>query len=589
MGVGWKLDLARAAPGGDSLIRFLFALGLLLLLPAAVPLQSAAGQSAAPTPAAKARQLFEEHQWAEVVRLVKAQPNPSPELNYYCGVALAQLGRWDQARQALLAGFHQLPNDKRFAEELAGVEFRQKANRRAAFWLQHALAIDPHDEYANDFLGTIYFLQGNLEAALKYWNQVGKPHLGAVRSEPEPALNPVLLDSAFAFAAGSTLSVADLLTTEARINSLGIFPLHTLQLAAQPSGDFDAVFRSYERIGWGKTRTEGLIRLFRGAFAQTVYPEYFNIGHSAMNFTSLARWDKEKRRYAATLSAPLHNNASRRYSLGLDVRNENWDIRRSSQGPAPVLGSMNLRRQALSAEVSIIPSGRILNGRWNWQTGVEFSHRDFRNVVEGGTLSPDILLTGYQLKHTAQVNYDLLRIPEQRLVISTSGKSELGRIWSEPRQLFAKLQAESALHWFPQLQGTDYEVQSRLRAGKIVGDSPFDELFQLGLERDNDLGLRAHIGTRDGRKGSAPLGRNYILFNEELDKIIYANGWISLRLSPFLDSGKIIDSSLALAPKQWLWDTGIQIKTQLLGVSLVLTYGKDLRSGNNVFYVALGQ
>ena len=215
-------------------------------------------------------------------------------------------------------------------------------------------------------------------------------------------------------------------------------------------------------------------------------------------------------------------------AFGLDVRNENWDIRRSSQGPAPVLGSMNLRRQAVSAGVSWIPSGRIANGRWNWQTSVELSHRDFRNVVQGSTLPPELLLTGYQLKHTAQVNYDLLRVPEQRLVISTSAKSELGRVWSEPRQLFAKLQAESALHWFPQLQGTDYEVQSRFRAGKTIGDSPFDELFQLGLERDNDLGLRAHIGTRDGRKGSAPLGRNYVLFNEELDKIVYGNGWIRL-------------------------------------------------------------
>ena len=28
----------------------------------------------------------------------------------------------------------------------------------------------------------------------------------------------------------------------------------------------------------------------------------------------------------------------------------------------------------------------------------------------------------------------------------------------------------------------------------------------LGLERDNDLPMRAHIGTRDGRKGSAPGG-----------------------------------------------------------------------------------
>jgi tetratricopeptide (TPR) repeat protein len=584
MGVGRQLDPARAAPSGDSLIRRVFVLILLLLLPAMVLSQSAVAQTATSASVSRVEQLFEEHNWAEVVRLIETETSPSPELDYYYGVALAQLGRLEEAREALLAGFRQLPGDERFAVELAGVEFRQKANRRAAFWLRRALAIDPHDEYANDFLGTIYFLQGNLEAALKYWNRIGKPRVAAVRSEPEPTLNPVLLDSAFAFAAGSTLNLADLLTTEARISSLGVFPVHSLQLAAQPGGNFDVVFHSYERNGWGKTRTEGLVRLFRGVFAQTVYPEYFNIGRSAINFTSLVRWDKEKRRYAATLSAPLRNNASRRYSLGLDVRNENWDIRRSSQGRAPALGGMNLRRQAVSAELAWIPSGR-----WNWRTGAELSHRDFRNVVAGSTLTPKLLAAGYQLKHTAQLNYELVQIPERRLVVSTSAESELGRIWSKPAHLFAKLQAESALHWFPQAQGTDYEVQARLRVGKTLADSPFDELFQLGLERDNDLGLRAHIGTRDGRKGSAPLGRNYVLVNGELDKIVYGNGWVNLRLSPFLDNGKIFDSSLALAPKQWLWDTGAQIKAQLLGVSLVFTYGKDLRSGNNVFYVALGR
>ena len=63
----------------------------------------------------------------------------------------------------------------------------------------------------------------------------------------------------------------------------------------------------------------------------------------------------------------------------------------------------------------------------------------------------------------------------------------------------------------------------------------------LGMERDNDLWMRGHVGTRDGRKGSAPLGRNYFLSNWEIDKRIYHNGFFSLKLSPFLDTGKITD------------------------------------------------
>src|SRR5207244_9383452 len=87
--------------------------------------------------------------------------------------------------------------------------------------------------------------------------------------------------------------------------------------------------------------------------------------------------------------------------------------------------------------------------------------------------------------------------------------------------------------WFPQMRGDDYKLQEQIRAGKTFGQVPFDELFMLGLERDNDLWLRAHIGTRDGRKGSAPLGRNYFLSNWEIDKNVYDNGIFSVKLSPF--------------------------------------------------------
>ena len=47
--------------------------------------------------------------------------------------------------------------------------------------LHRALQLDPKDEYANEFLATVYFLEGNLEAALKYWNRVGKPQIAEVR------------------------------------------------------------------------------------------------------------------------------------------------------------------------------------------------------------------------------------------------------------------------------------------------------------------------------------------------------------------------------------------------------------------------
>jgi hypothetical protein len=140
-------------------------------------------------------------------------------------------------------------------------------------------------------------------------------------------------------------------------------------------------------------------------------------------------------------------------------------------------------------------------------------------------------------------------------------------------------------HWLPRPQGDDFEMRMRVRAGATAGAVTFDELFQLGVERDNDLWLRGHAGTIGGRKGAAPLGRRYFLTNWETDKNIYGNGVFTLKVGPFLDTGWIADSSGLFGSQRWLWDTGAQCKVRVLGsVSIVLIYGRDLRGGRGTFY-----
>jgi hypothetical protein len=198
-----------------------------------------------------------------------------------------------------------------------------------------------------------------------------------------------------------------------------------------------------------------------------------------------------------------------------------------------------------------------------------------------------LLAKGYQLQQLAAVDAEIWRIPERRLTVEGGVSSQAGRIWSHPTHSFEKLQSSLLFHWFPQAEGDDYEIQDHIRAGKTFGDVPFDELFILGFERDNDLWMRGHIGTRDGRKGSAPLGRSYFLSNWDADKNVYRNGLLTVKVGPFVDTGKITDASPALASHKWLWDIGAQAKVRLFGVGVVFSYGKDLRSGNNAFYVAM--
>ncbi|HEX6124241.1 MAG TPA: hypothetical protein VFZ23_02600, partial [Pyrinomonadaceae bacterium] len=269
-----------------------------------------------------------------------------------------------------------------------------------------------------------------------------------------------------------------------------------------------------------------------------------------------------------------------RYHLDLDLRDENWDIRDSSDNGA-LLGGLKLRKQVFAAGVT-----SFVNGRWNWSTGAELSHRKFLDVTPGAALTSQLLAQGFQLKHLGQMNYVLARVPERRFIVTGGVSTQVGRTWSQPSQTFAKLQGSLETHWFPEATGDDYEMQGKIRVGRTFGEIPFDELFILGVERDNDLWLRAHVGTRDGRKGNAPMGRNYFLFNWEADKNIYNNSLINLKFGPFLDTGKITDSSSALGSQKWLWDLGVQAKVRVLGQRVALSYGKDLRTGKNAFYVS---
>ncbi|HLW55390.1 MAG TPA: tetratricopeptide repeat protein [Candidatus Angelobacter sp.] len=534
-------------------------------------------------PESLARQLFEQERWQQLADLPPEAAPHSAEFAYQRGIALAHLERWDEARASFLAGCRLAPRDKRFPLELAGVAFKQKHGSLSVAYLHRALRLDPGDAYAHEFLATIYYLRGNTEAAVQHWNRIQKPQVASLRSEPEPRVRPALLDHAFAFAPARILGLNELLASEARVQSLEIFPVYRFDLVARRDGTFDSVFRGQELNGWGSTWFEGLLRTFRGLPLQEVTPEYYNLNRSAINLASLVRWDPDKRRLVASLSSPLWRDPRWHFALAADLRNENWDVL-GPRGQPPLL-AVNMRRDVFKAEIA-----RLVGARWKWSTETELSHRDYRNAIPQFALPPEMLAQGFQIKQTLRASYELWRSAAHRFSMSSSGAAEAARLWSTSPQSFERLQGALDARWFPRARGDDFETHGQLRAARTFGQLSFDELFMLGLERDNDLWMHGHVGTRDGRKGSAPLGRNFILANWETDKNIYSNGFLTLKLGPLLDTGKITNASLpAFGSQKWLWDTGVQLKVRALGVQAGFSYGKDLRTGNNAFYATVGR
>jgi hypothetical protein len=403
----------------------------------------------------------------------------------------------------------------------------------------------------NDFLGTTYLLDGNFDAALKYWSHAGKPKVREIHIDPPLQIDSIRLDHTFAFSRASLLTPGAYGETRRRLDLLGVFSRYEFELTPTEIGDFDVTLRASERHG------PNFVSWIRGLPYRTIYPAWWNVGGRAINLESMIRWDRGNRRGWMSLSSPLRRNSSLAYRLQLDTRNENW-----------LLGdqAFNLQRTELSGDVHA-----IFRDGWNGISGVAVARRAFTNSFAGGT----------SITYKASVQRTVLSLPEKRLTVDWSTSAHVGKLFSQPSERFVKIQEDVSLRWFPSSRRrNDYETKARLRLGKSFGRLPFDELFILGLDRDTDLQLRGHPAIQSGRKGAAPMGRAYALINAGFAKRLYANGLFRLDGGPFLDTARI--SSHA----QWLVDSGIQLRVSVLNAFTISVFaGRDFRTGRHATFI----
>ena len=549
----------------------------------ASPLNDArlAGQSDDSARIAKVRQLYDAKRWDEAARAAEGPSGQPAELDFLAGMSFAHLERWSDARDAFAAAHRKSPRDARFLVERAGAEYRLKDFRRAKNDLREAMRLGSRDPYTREFLGTLYLLEDNLEAALKYWNPIEQPQLTSLKITPEPQLNKKLLIRAVTLAPAGVLQRDTLLEADARLANLNVFPAWRTHLQPDGPKDYAATLHLTETSNWGSSWAGSALSLLRGLPYDTIYPSYVNIAGQAANLDSIVRWDPEKRRISADFSTPVFHDPAKRITLFFDARNENWNLSQTFTGSTAPLSDLNMRRASGGAQFHSVP-----NGWWDWTIGLEGVSRSFRNV--DSQLAPPAVpffTASGSLDTWVGVHRSLLRFPERRFTLDGTAEGRIGRGFASDLGLFERLGGSLAARWLPQARGDDYEVSLSLKSATTFGDVPLDELFQLGVERDNDLWLRGHPGTTGGRKGAAPLGRRYVLFNAEINKIAYNSGLFRVQLGPFLDSGKITDPSGLFGSREWLWDAGPQLKIRVLGsVSVILSYGWDLRSGKSAFY-----
>ncbi|MCU1335309.1 MAG: hypothetical protein JWO19_890 [Bryobacterales bacterium] len=478
--------------------------------------------------------------------------------HYERGMELARASSWAEAHNEFLAGSIESPRDKRFLLELAGVEYKLGDRNGARHFLRAALQLDPNDAYANDFLATLYFLDGNVDAALQYWNRFGKPRIENIAISPQPKIRPELLDRALAFAPGEILTLSRYRSTMAWLTELDIFEGLHLDLRARPDGSFDATFRWNQLPGWIR------IASVLAGVPFEILDVKENLGEDDVTVGALYRFDAQKRRVGLSFASPLNRSPKAGYALFADARSETWNLGQPAD--------FRVRKIAAGAGLRFVPFDRF-----SWETHATVADRSFPGAPQ--------FAGGLSVSHSASFRYRFLDVPDYRLTADLHGSWETGRMFGRTSGgLFSRTQWSVRGQWFPKPRGTDYEVLARISAGAVMGKAPFDQLFMLTYDRDYDLPLRGHRSTIDGKRGSAPIGRRYILANLDFYKAIWHPPLVTIDVGPVLDIGRVWDQVTAKEKGKVLVDAGVQFRLGLPGgFQVVLSYARDLRGGSGAF------
>jgi hypothetical protein len=349
---------------------------------------------------------------------------------------------------------------------------------------------------------------------------------------------------------------------------LDVFSTTNLDLSAE-SGGFRARLRAAERNGFGPTRWAAALQAARALPFQAVRLDYFNMGGKAANVRSLARWDANKRRVWLEYGRPLRGEPALRGRVFVDLRDEDWELRSAS----------GERFRMRTAEAGLGFSATV-GGRLTWGGEAAWTYRDF-DAADGDPRR----LSAPGARTDVFADWSAWRAPARRMTLDAVTRARLGRAWDQDGSRYARFDQTARFEWIPVRKGDAWRVQAEAAAGAIAGCAPFDQLYILGVERDNDFWLRGIPGTYEGRKGAAPLGDRFWLANIGFDRRLARLDFVEIRAGPFFDAGRITDSRGRLGAPRTVAAAGLALRLRILGaVEATLLVGRDLSSGRTHWY-----
>lgn len=188
--------------------------------------------------------------------------------------------------------------------ELAGARFAERRWSEAAALAREALALDNHDTYAIDLLGSSLFMLDDPAGALRAWNRIGKPRLDSLRIEGLHHARYETIAAVVAVRTNAMLTPEAFALAERRVNALP--DRSSARLTLRPDTDgfatLDAVIAERATVPRGARSWAGLgLQAAVDREATVSLPGFTGQGDV---WSATWRWWEHRPRVALGLAAP---------------------------------------------------------------------------------------------------------------------------------------------------------------------------------------------------------------------------------------------------------------------------------------------
>jgi hypothetical protein len=534
------------------------------------------GVNAAVAQVSEAREAIERGEYVRAVNILAAElaERPSADTYLYLGIAYGHMKEYEKAQEVLIQGSAHYPDDARFHNELAGVHLANNDVDTARSDLERALSVDPTNDYASDLLATIDMSQGEVQAALRFWNKSGRPVIDDIMHNYYLTFGSWVVRKAVAFHPAGVLRYGEWKTTESRLLETDNFTNVGIEIEpTRVPEQYNAVVRTTTKTNM---ISDVVFGLFKGLPAATSYFDLWNIGNSGLNFNSSYRWDADRRRAEGRLKAPLPLGGLFQVEIGDAWRSERWDATSSIRSEHQSKARFNYKANSLRLRVKHIPYYRFeIAGGF-----------EYRNRAASGSL-PEL---GTDSRNTAKFTVETdLRFADDRY----QNRLHLEGFAARPSVLGDMHFSGGITEFhnrFTISKDTRTALDWSLRAATARGRLPFEDYFMLGMEVNPRFPLRGHAVADGGRYGSGPMGTDFLLANVDLERRLatvplfntFNIPFLTVKWEVFVDAAKTFDRNRIFKQGKLWVDAGGGLRFETPTHSLNLIMGRSLRDGTGI-------